>query len=75
MSLLHRRTLTFLLASLCNTACIAMSPQDLVGPISSPPTPQIFAPGVVSGPANDGSPAFRRMAIRSSLHVALRTGE
>jgi Tol biopolymer transport system component len=39
-------------------ACIAMSPQDLVGPSSSPPTPQIFAPGVVSGPANDGTPAF-----------------
>jgi Tol biopolymer transport system component len=35
-----------------------MSPQDLAGPTSSLPTPQIFAPGVVSGPANDGSPAF-----------------
>src|SRR5271154_4162512 len=57
MSLLHRHTLT-LLASLCTTACIAMSPQDVVGPTSSPPTPQIFAPGVVSGPANDGSPTF-----------------
>ncbi len=58
MSLLHRHTLTLVLASLCTTACIAMSPQDLAGPTSSPPTPQIFAPGVVSGPANDGSPAF-----------------
>ncbi len=58
MSLLHRHTLTLLLASLCTTVCIAMSPQDSAGPTSSPPTPQIFAPGVVSGPANDGSPAF-----------------
>jgi WD40 repeat protein len=58
MSLLHRHTLPILLASLCPTVCMAISPQDVGGPTSSPPTPQIFAPGVVSGPANDGSPAF-----------------
>jgi WD40-like Beta Propeller Repeat len=58
MPFLHRHILTLLLASLCTNASMAMSPQDLVAPISSPPTPQIFAPGVASGPANDGSPAF-----------------
>jgi len=29
-------------------------------PDSAVPTPQIFAPGIVSGPANDGSPTFSR---------------
>src|SRR6202046_1057140 len=57
MSMLNRHVLT-LFASLCATTCIAIPPHDGVGPTAAPPTPQIFAPGVVSGPANDGSPAF-----------------
>ncbi len=58
MSMHHRHILILAFASLCTTACIAMSTHHAAGPISSAPTPQIFAPGVVSGPANDGSPAF-----------------
>jgi Tol biopolymer transport system component len=58
MSTLNRHVLTLVFASLCAIPCVAISPHDWVGPTASPPTPQIFAPGVVSGPANDGSPAF-----------------
>ena len=54
----HRYVLTLIFASLCTTPCIAMSIQNDVGPTSSAPTPQIFGHGVVSRPANDGSPAF-----------------
>jgi hypothetical protein len=57
MSMLTWHVLT-LFASLSATPCIAISTHDGVGPTAVPPTPQIFAPGVVSGPANDGSPAF-----------------
>jgi len=32
--------------------------QDAVATVSAGPTPQIFAPGVISGPGNDGSPTF-----------------
>jgi WD40-like Beta Propeller Repeat len=55
---LHRHVLTLVFASLSATACIAMSNDAAAGPTSSVPAAQIFAPGVVSGPANDGSPAF-----------------
>ena len=58
MSTLNRHVLTLGFASLCAIPCVAISPHDGVGPTASPPTSQIFAPGVVSGPANDGSPAF-----------------
>jgi WD40 repeat protein len=57
MSMLNRLVLT-LFASLCAIPCVAISTHDAAGPTPAPPTPQIFAPGVVSGPANDGSPAF-----------------
>jgi WD40-like Beta Propeller Repeat len=57
MSMLNRHVLT-LFASPCATPCIAISTHDGVGATAAPPTPKIFAPGVVSGPANDGSPAF-----------------
>src|SRR5580693_8600531 len=57
MSMLNRHLLT-LFATVCAIPCIALSTHDGVGPTAAPPTPQIFAPGVVSGPANDGSPAF-----------------
>jgi len=58
MSILHRHLLTLVFASLSTAGCIAMSTDNPAGPTSSVPTAQIFAPGVVSGPANDGSPAF-----------------
>jgi WD40 repeat protein len=57
MSMLNRHVLT-LFASLCATPCIAISTHDGVGATAAPPTPNFFAPSVVSGPANDGSPAF-----------------
>src|ERR1700722_7180103 len=34
------------------------SAQNAAVPSSPGPTPQIFAPGVISGPGNDGSPTF-----------------
>ena len=58
MSFLQRQILTFVVSSLCTTRCIAISTFDAEGVISPAPTPQVFAPGVVSGPANDGSPTF-----------------
>ncbi len=35
-----------------------LSCQSVTAPSGSGPTPQIFAPGVISGPDNDGSPTF-----------------
>jgi WD40-like Beta Propeller Repeat len=58
MSMLNRHVLTLVVASLWAVRCSAASNHDGVGPTAAPPTPQIFAPGVVSGPANDGSPTF-----------------
>jgi Tol biopolymer transport system component len=54
----HRQIVVLAFASLSAVGCIALSPLDMEGLTSSAPTPQIFAPGVVSGPANDGSPTF-----------------
>ena len=56
--LLHRQILVLVFASLCAVDSIAVSALDEDGLTSSAPTPRIFAPGVVSGPANDGSPTF-----------------
>ena len=58
MSLLRRHILSVVFASLFTTPGIAWAASDAGESTSSAPTPQIFAPGVVSGPANDGSPAF-----------------
>jgi len=58
VSFLQRPILTFVASSLCTTIWIGVSTYDAEGLISSAPTPQVFAPGVVSGPANDGSPTF-----------------
>jgi WD40-like Beta Propeller Repeat len=55
MSLPRRHILTLVLASF-TTTCIAMPTQDPAPP--TPPSPQIFAPGEISGPANDGAPTF-----------------
>ena len=56
--LMHRQMLALVFASFCVAGGIAVLPQDAEGLTSSAPTPQVFAPGVVSGPANDGSPTF-----------------
>jgi hypothetical protein len=56
--LVYRQILAPVFASLCATYCLAVPPQEKEGSISSAPTPQVFAPGLVSGPANDGSPTF-----------------
>lgn len=58
MSILNRHVLTLVVASLWAMRCGSASDRDGAGPTAAPPTPQIFAPGVVSGPANDGSPTF-----------------
>jgi hypothetical protein len=50
-------SLTFLAPLIHGQSPLPNSTQGVVAPTFSPPTPQIFAPGVVSGPANDGSPA------------------
>jgi hypothetical protein len=48
--------LSLLLASLSTTAAVASSTQD--AGTTSLPEPKIFAPGEISGPANDGAPTF-----------------
>ena len=58
MSLLRHHILTLVFALLFTAPGIAWSAPDAGESTSSAPTPQVFAPGVVSGPANDGSPAF-----------------
>jgi WD40-like Beta Propeller Repeat len=58
MSLLKRYVVSVGFASFCTASCLAMSTQDAVGAASSLPSPQIFAPGEISGPANDGAPTF-----------------
>jgi hypothetical protein len=58
VSLLHGHILFFVLASLRTTPGVAQSTPDAGGSPWPWPTPQVFAPGVVSGPANDGSPTF-----------------
>lgn len=50
--------LLLVLAALRTTPGVAQSTPDTGGSPSPWPKPQVFAPGVVSGPANDGSPAF-----------------
>ena len=39
-------------------AALPAPAQNAAAPSSPGPTPQIFAPGVISGPGNDGSPTF-----------------
>jgi WD40-like Beta Propeller Repeat len=39
-------------------AALPAPAQNAAAPASPGPTPQIFAPGVISGPGNDGSPTF-----------------
>lgn len=56
--LMHRQILALVFALFCATDCITVFPQDARALTSPAPTPQVFAPGVVSGPANDGSPTF-----------------
>jgi hypothetical protein len=58
VSMLRHHILTLVFASLFTAPGIAWSAPDAKESTSSAPTPQVFAPGVVSGPANDGSPAF-----------------
>jgi Tol biopolymer transport system component len=54
MPLPLRQLLVVTLTSLCATACLAEPMQDA----APAPSPQIFAPGEISGPANDGAPTF-----------------
>jgi Tol biopolymer transport system component len=44
----------------CFVPCLhgEVTPQPPADRPAEAPTPQIFAPGIISGPANDGSPAF-----------------
>lgn len=56
-------SMTLLLACLCAPVlpiqpAAANTLRDEQSATQEPPAPQIFAPGVISGPANDGSPAF-----------------
>ncbi len=46
--------------ALSRIACLlaVLTPVAVPGQTASLPTVQLFAPGVISGPANDGSPAF-----------------
>ena len=39
-------------------AAVSSAPHQSTDPVQSLPVPQVFAPGVISGPANDGSPTF-----------------
>ena len=45
---------------LSRIACLLVvcAPVTVLSQTASLPTVQVFAPGVVSGPANDGSPTF-----------------
>jgi hypothetical protein len=56
MCLRTRLVLSLVLASLSTTAAFASTTQDAA--TSSLPEPKIFAPGEISGPANDGAPTF-----------------
>jgi hypothetical protein len=62
MFLRHRLTLPFTLPLVATTlfpaACFANPTQDAASPVVSAPAPEIFAPGEISGPANDGAPTF-----------------
>jgi hypothetical protein len=58
VSLLHRHVLPLVFGSLCVEPGMARFAPAAEVSISFAPTPQVLAPGVVSGPANDGSPAF-----------------
>jgi WD40-like Beta Propeller Repeat len=51
-------SLSFLAPLIHGQSFLPESAHDAVAPTLSAPSPQIFAPGVVSGPANDGSPTF-----------------
>src|ERR1700683_1493472 len=46
--------------SLSRIACLltVLAPVAVFSQTTSPPTVQLFAPGVISGPANDGCPTF-----------------
>jgi hypothetical protein len=50
--------LPLVLTTLSTTVCFAKSVQETVAPGLSAPAPEIFAPGEISGPANDGAPTF-----------------
>jgi hypothetical protein len=62
MFLRHRLALPFALPLVFTTlfpaACFANPTQDAAAPVLSAPAPEIFAPGEISGPANDGAPTF-----------------
>jgi Tol biopolymer transport system component len=47
-----------LIAALQSPVARATAPREDQAGTPTPVTPQVFAPGVVSGPANDGSPTF-----------------
>jgi hypothetical protein len=50
--------LPLVLTTLSATVCFAKSVQEAVTQGLSAPAPEIFAPGEISGPANDGAPTF-----------------
>ena len=53
MSPVPRYVTAFVFTLVCVDVCFAKSSQEAVAP-----APQIFAPGEISGPANDGAPTF-----------------
>jgi hypothetical protein len=50
--------LPLIVTTLFPAACFANPTQDAAAPVVSAPAPEIFAPGEISGPANDGAPTF-----------------
>jgi WD40-like Beta Propeller Repeat len=58
MFLQRRLALPVALTTLFPAACFANPTQDAATPVVSAPVPEIFAPGEISGPANDGAPTF-----------------
>jgi hypothetical protein len=62
MFLRHRLALPIALPLVVTTLFPAVSfanpTQDAATPVVSAPAPEIFAPGEISGPANDGAPTF-----------------
>ena len=58
MFLQRRLALPVALTTLFPAACFANLTQDAATPVVSAPVPEIFAPGEISGPANDGAPTF-----------------
>jgi hypothetical protein len=48
--------LPLVVTTLFPAACFATPTQEVAVPAVSAPAPEIFAPGEISGPANDGAP-------------------